>query len=74
MLHSGTYVLVPAKQLPPPEELSKLTVTQGRLVPPKTAPQEIDEAAANTLLDMTYVTFDVEVRPGSLFGAAARPS
>ena len=74
MLHSGTYVLVPAKQMPPPEELSKLTVTQGRLVPPKTAPQEIDETAANTLRDMTYVTFDVEVRPGSLLGGAVRQS
>jgi hypothetical protein len=68
LLQSGTYVLVPAKQSPPADELNKYTVTQGRVVPPKTAPQELDEAAANTLREVTYVTFDVEVKPASLLG------
>jgi len=70
LLQSGTYVLVSAKQSPAAEELNKYTVTQGRVVPPKTAPQELDEAAANTLREMTYVTFDVGVRPTSLLGGS----
>jgi hypothetical protein len=65
LLQSGTYVLMPAKQTPPIEQLKKLTVTQGRLVPPKTSPTELDEAAADTLKDVTYVTFDVEVTPAT---------
>jgi len=68
LLQSGTYVLVPAKQSPAAEELNKYTIMQGRVVPPKTAPQELDAAAADTLRETTYVTFDVEVRPATLLG------
>lgn len=70
LLQSGTYVLIPAKQLPSADELGKLTVMQGRVVPPKTSPNELDEAAANTLANATYVTFDVQVEPTNLFTTA----
>jgi hypothetical protein len=63
LLQSGTYILTPAKQSPPLEQLKDLSVIQGRIVPPKTAAAELDEAAADTLKDVTYVTFDVEVTP-----------
>ncbi len=72
LLKSGTYVLIPAKQSPSMDELKSLTVTQGRLVPPKTAPTELDEAAAATLKGVTYVTFDVEVAPTIFATGAAK--
>ena len=74
LLQSGTYVLIPANQLPDMNEFSKLAVMQGRLVPPQTKQIELDEAAADTLKDVTYVTFDVEVMPTTLFGGPARKS
>jgi len=49
LLQSGTYVLMPAKQSPRLDQLKSLTVTQGRLVPAKTALTELDAAAADTL-------------------------
>ena len=72
LLQSGTYILVPAKQMPQMDQLKDLTVTQGRLVPPKTSPTELDAAAADTLKDVTYVTFDVEVTPTTLITGAAK--
>jgi hypothetical protein len=72
LLQKGTYILIPAKQSPPMDRLKGLTVTQGRLVPEKTAIAELDEAAADTLKDVTYVTFDVEVTPTTLFTGAAK--
>ena len=72
LLKSGTYILIPAKQSPSMDELKNLTVTQGRLVPPKTAPTELDEAAAATLKGVTYVTFDVEVAPAIFATGAAK--
>ncbi len=54
------------------EQLKSLTVMQGRLVPPKTAATELDEAAADTLRDVTYVTFDVEVTPATFTTGAAK--
>ena len=68
LLQSGTYVLFPLKQLPPADELNKLTISQGRVVPPKTPQQDLDEAAASTLNGVTYVTFDVEVASTSILG------
>jgi hypothetical protein len=70
LLQSGTYVLLPANQLPSGDDLNKLTVIQGRVVPPKTATQELDDVAANTLPDVTYVSFDVQVKPTTLFTTA----
>jgi len=72
LLQSGTYILMPAKQSPPMDQLKSLTVTQGRLVPPNTAPTDLDEAAAATLKNVTYVTFDVEVMPTTLVTGTAK--
>jgi hypothetical protein len=72
LLQSGTYILIPVKQSPSVDRLKGLTVTQGRLVPEKTAIAELDAAAADTLKDVTYVTFDVEVTPTALFSGAAK--
>lgn len=67
MLHRGTYILIPAKQCPPIEQLNKnFSVIQGHIVPPKTPSQDLDAAAADTLKEVTYVTFDVQVRPLNL--------
>jgi hypothetical protein len=60
--------------LPDMNQFSKLAVMQGRLVPPQTKQTELDEAAADTLKDVTYVTFDVEVMPTTLFGGPAKKS
>jgi len=68
MLKSGTYVLVPAKQAPSTAQLNSLTVMQGRLVPPKTPVADLDDAAADTLKNTTYVTFDVQVEPTTILG------
>ena len=72
LLQSGTYILIPAKQSPPADRLKNLSVIQGRLVPPKTPAPDLDAAAADTLKDVTYVTFDVEVTPTTLFTGAKR--
>jgi len=71
VLQAGTYLLIPAKHLPPDSDLKQLTVTQGRVVPPKTAVQDLDAAAEDTLKDVTYVTFDVEVAPTNLITGGA---
>jgi hypothetical protein len=74
LLQSGTYILIPAKQSPPGEQLKNLSVIQGRVVPPKTAAPDLDAAAADTLKGVTYVTFDVEVTPTTLFTSGAKKS
>jgi hypothetical protein len=74
LLQSGTYILIPANQLPDMNQFSKLAVMQGRVVPPETKQTELDEAAADTLKDVTYVTFDVEVMPTTLFGGPKKSS
>ena len=61
LLHSGTYALIAAKEAPTEDQLKALTVMQGRIVPPKTPTEDLDLAAAETLKDATYVTFDVGV-------------
>jgi hypothetical protein len=71
MLKSGTYVLVPQNQTPTPAQLQNLTITQGRLVPPKTAAADLDAAAADTLKDVTYVTFDVQVEPTNVLSGGS---
>ncbi|MFZ0819581.1 MAG: hypothetical protein WAM91_05895 [Candidatus Acidiferrales bacterium] len=71
MLKSGTYVLVPAKQMPAADQFKNLTVIQGRVVPVKTPMADLDAAAAETLLGVTYVTFDVQVEPVTLFNSAS---
>ena len=66
VMQSGTYVLIPAKQLPSDSDLKNLTVTQGRLVPPNTPLANLDIVATETLKNVTYVTFDVGVTPTTL--------
>ncbi len=70
MLKSGTYILIPANQAPNLDAMKDLTVIQGRIVPPKTKVGDVDAAAADTLKDVTYVTFDVEARPTRIFSDA----
>jgi hypothetical protein len=72
MLKSGTYILIPANRTPDLDKLRDLTVMQGRIVPPKTQAAQLDAAAADTLRDITYVSFDVEARPARLFPGAER--
>lgn len=75
MLRSGTYILIPANQAPSLDTMKDFAVIQGRIVPPKTKVSEVDAAAADTLKDVTYVTFDVEARPTRIFsGASIRKS
>jgi hypothetical protein len=63
LLQSGTYVLIPANQAPDSSDLKSLTVVQGRIVPQNTRADQVDSAALDTLPDVTYVTFDVQVKP-----------
>lgn len=70
-LQNGTYVLISAKQLPPADQLKNLSVIQGRVVPPKTPIEELDKVAADTLKDVSYVTFDVGITPATLVTSAA---
>jgi hypothetical protein len=72
VLQSGTYILIPAKQLPTPDQLKSLTVMQGRMVPQKTPASDVDSVAAETLKDVTYVTFDVQVTPAQLVTGPAQ--
>jgi hypothetical protein len=75
MLKSGTYILIPANQAPGLDQLKNLTVMQGRIVPPKTPVNQLDAAAADSLTNTTYVTFDVTARPTRLLpGAEPRKS
>jgi len=75
MLKSGTYILIPANQTPELEKLKDLIIMQGRIVPPKTQITQLDAAAADTLKDVTYVTFDIEAKPARLFsGGGPRKS
>jgi len=73
MLKSGTYVLMPANRAPAPDQWQNLAVIQGRVVPPNTPKDNasLDAAAAETLKDVTYVTFDVQVEPKTLFPSSS---
>jgi hypothetical protein len=54
--------------------LKNLFVIQGRIVSPNTALPDLDEAAADALKNVTYVTFDVEVTPTTLVTGPAKKS
>lgn len=69
MMKTGQYILMSAKQAPTPEDLKNLTVVQDRIVPQNTKLAELDDAAAHTLRDVTYVTFDIQVEPTTLIRA-----
>jgi hypothetical protein len=75
LLHPGTYVLMAAGQAPSDDQLKKLTMVQDRIVAATDAKligDELDEAAASVdvLKNVTYVTFDVQVKRTSLFSGA----
>lgn len=74
LLQTGTYILTPAKQTPTPSDLKDLTVIQGRIVPAKTPPAQLDLAAADALKGITYVTFDVGVSPTTILAETAAKS
>lgn len=76
LLQPGTYVLMAAGQAPSEDQLKKLTMVQDRIVEStdaKLVGDELDEAAAKVaaLKDVTYVTFDVQVKRTSLFAGPA---
>ena len=54
--------------------MKNLFVIQGRIVSPNTALPDLDEAAADALKNVTYVTFDVEVTPTTLVTGPAKKS
>jgi hypothetical protein len=79
LLQPGTYVLMSAGQAPTDDQLKKLTLTQDRIVRSEDAKltgPNLDEAAADVdlLKNVTYVTFDVQVKPTTLFGGPASKS
>jgi len=79
LLQPGTYVLMAAGQAPTQDQLQKLTLAQSRIVgtaDAKLTGDDLDEAAANVdvLKNVTYVTFDVQVKRMSLFGDTGRAS
>ena len=71
---NNTYSLIRAKHSPSLDQSRNSTLTQGRLMPAKTARTEVDEAAADTLKGVTYVTSDVEVTPATFVTGAAKES
>lgn len=74
LLQSGTYLLIPANQLPSDDAWKSLTVLQGRVVPTGTKSTDVDEAAESTLTDVTYASFDVEVKPMTLIPGSTTKS
>jgi hypothetical protein len=70
MPRSGTYVLIPTTQIDL-NALKDLTVKQGRIVPAQTQPNQLDVAAADTPPDVTYDTFDVQVRSTRILGGSS---
>jgi hypothetical protein len=73
-LQPGTYVLMSAGQAPTDDQMKNLTLVQDRIVRAEDAKltgDELDEAAADVdvLKNVTYVTFDVQVKRASLLAA-----
>jgi hypothetical protein len=79
LLQPGTYVLMAAGQAPTDDQLKKLTLSQGRIIraeDSKLTGDDLDQAASNVdaLKNVTYVTFDVQVKSTSLFGGGGKSS
>ena len=79
LLQPGTYTLMSSGQAPGDDVLKKLTMSHGRIVHAEDAKltgDSLDEAAAgvDVLKNVTYVTFDVQVRRTSLLGDATKPA
>jgi hypothetical protein len=79
LLQPGTYILMAAGQAPNDDQLKNLTLVQDRIVQASDARltgEDLDAAAANVdaLKNVTYVTFNVQVKSTSLFGGASKAS
>ena len=77
LLQPGTYVLMAAGQAPSDDQLKNLTLVQDRIVhasDAKLTGDDLDAAAASLdlLKNVTYVTFNVQVKGGSLIGGAGK--
>jgi len=75
LLQPGTYILMSAGQAPTDDQLKSLTLAQDRIVSLKDAKltgDDLDDAAADVdiLKNVTYVTFDVQVKRTTLFTGA----
>lgn len=76
LLQPGTYVLMSVGQAPSDDDLKKLTLVQDRIVrieDAKLTGDDLDAAAAavDVLKNVTYVTFEVQVKRTSLFAVGA---
>ncbi len=79
LLQPGTYILMSAGQAPTDEQLKNLTLAQDRIVNVKDAKltgDDLDDAAADVdiLKNVTYVTFDVQVKRTTLLSGATKTS
>src|SRR5579863_2125414 len=77
LLQPGTYILMAAGQAPTDDQLKNLTLVQDRIVQASDAKLtggDLDAAAASLdlLKNVTYVTFNVQVKGGSLLGGAGK--
>ena len=79
LLQPGTYILMPAGQAPADDQLRKLTLAQDRIVSiddAKLNGDQLDDAATGVdiLKNVTYVTFDVQVKGTSLLSNVTKAS
>jgi len=79
LLQPGTYILMSAGQAPTDDQLKSLTLAQGRIVrtsDAKLTGDDLDAAAAqlDLLKNVTYVTFDVQVKRTALFAVSGKAS
>jgi hypothetical protein len=79
LLQPGTYILMSAQQALTDDQLKTLTIAQDRIVrtaDAKLTGDDLDAAAADVgeLKNVTYVTFDVQVKRTSLFTGASTKS
>jgi hypothetical protein len=77
LLQPGTYILMSAGQAPSDDQLKKLTLSNDRIVSAsdsKLTGDDLDAAASDVdvLKNVTYVTFDVQVKRTSLLGGASK--
>lgn len=79
LLQPGTYILMSAGQAPTDDQLKSPTLAQGRIVrtsDAKLTGDDLDAAAAelDLLKNVTFVTFDVQVKGTALFAGSGKAS
>lgn len=79
LLQPGTYILMSAGQAPTDDQLKNLTLAQDRIVrvsDAKLTGDDLDAAAADVdeLKNVTYVTFDVQVKRTTLLAGTTKAS